>query len=234
MIKQFKITRLSGLIFVGLFSLYAQNINVADSDPNRFQDEIGAILEWDLKNSYPLDAILFIGSSSIRLWPTFKDFPKYPIINRGFGGSHISDVNFFYDQLVLKYHPRVIVFYAGDNDIAAGKSVEQVYEDYLEFLGKILNDLPHIKIIYIPIKPSTSRWRFWPQMKEVNTLVEQLHKKSEQLYYIDTATALLDSSGNPESLLFIEDGLHLNEAGYALWKSLLEPLLERVFGEVKK
>jgi lysophospholipase L1-like esterase len=71
-------------------------------------------------------------------------------------------------------------------------------------------------------------------MKEVNTLVEQLHKKSEQLYYIDTATALLDSSGNPESLLFIEDGLHLNEAGYALWKSLLEPLLERVFGEVKK
>jgi lysophospholipase L1-like esterase len=232
--KQFRLSELFGLIFVSLFSLYAQDTSVADPDPNRFQDQIKSILQWDLKNSYPLDAILFIGSSSIRLWPTFKDFPKYPVINRGFGGSHISDVNFFYDQLVLKYEPQVIVFYTGDNDIAAGKSVERVYEDYLEFLGKILNDLPHIKIIYIPIKPSTSRWRFWPQMKEVNTLVEQLHKKSENLYYVDTATPLLDSGGNPESRFFIEDGLHLNESGYVLWQSILEPLLERVFGEVKK
>ncbi len=233
MIKQFRLTRLFGLIFVGLFSLYAQDIKVADPDPNRFQDQISAFLQWDLKNSYPSDAILFIGSSSIRLWPTFKDFPDNPVINRGFGGSHISDVIFFYDHLVLKYQPLVIVFYAGDNDIAAGKSVEQVYEDYLKFLGKILTDLPHIKIIYIPIKPSISRWRFWPQMKEVNTLIDQLHQKDENLHYIDTATPMLDSSGNPKGRLFIEDGLHLNEAGYALWQSVLEPLLERVYRETK-
>jgi lysophospholipase L1-like esterase len=234
MIKQFKLYRLFGLIFIGLFYLYAQDTNVADPDPNRFHDQISAFRQWDLKNSYPLDAILFVGSSSIRLWPTFKDFPDYPVINRGFGGSHISDVIFFYDQLVLKYQPLVIVFYAGDNDIAAGKSVERVYEDYLEFLGKILTDLPYIKIIYIPIKPSTSRWRFWPQMKEVNTLVEQLHEKSENLYYVDTSTPILDLNGKPKSTLLVEDGLHLNEAGYALWRSLLEPLLDSAYREAKK
>ena len=131
-------------------------------DPNRFAGEISAFEQWDNKNSFPADAVLFVGSSTIRMWQTRASFPDLPVINRGFGGSHISDINFYFKRVVSPYKPKVIVFYAGDNDIASGKSAQQVLDDFRRFVEMVRNQLPRTPIIFISIKPSESRWNFWP------------------------------------------------------------------------
>ena len=140
--------------------------SIEDPNPLRFEEEINRFKDWDSKNSFPEDAILFVGSSSIRMWKTADSFPELPVINRGFGGSHFSDLLYYYDSLVLPYNPSVVVLYEGDNDVASGKSNDQVFDDYLEFTSRLTNDFPNVKLVFIPIKPSSSRWEMWPQMKE--------------------------------------------------------------------
>ena len=195
-------------------------------DPARFDSEIAAFDKWDRQNAVPPDAVLFVGSSSIRMWQTAESFPNLPVINRGFGGSHISDVNHFADRIVLKYKPRTVVFYAGDNDIAAGKSPRQVADDFQTFANLIHNRAPEARIVYLPIKPSTARWKLWPQMKRANALVEALSKNDDRLLYIDIATPMLGADGQPRDELFLDDGLHLNATGYRLWTKILAPHLD--------
>lgn len=194
---------------------------VADPDPARFAGEIEAFATWDSKNAFPHNAISFVGSSSIRMWRSAESFPDLPVINRGFGGAHISDVNHFVDQVALKYKPRIIVFYCGDNDIDGGKSPEQVRDDFKEFVTAVHGRLPNTRIVYLPIKPSPLRWEKWPQMQEANALIEQLAKNDAQLTYVDTATPMLGPDGRPRKELFLDDGLHMNAAGYQLWSDLL-------------
>ncbi|HVT29396.1 MAG TPA: SGNH/GDSL hydrolase family protein [Lacipirellulaceae bacterium] len=200
---------------------------VASPDPARFKSEIVAFEHWDAKNSFPHDAILFVGSSSIRFWQTADAFPGLPIINRGFGGSHISDVNHFADRIVFKYKPRTIVFYAGDNDIAAGKSPTTVFNDFQTFANSVHKQLPDTHIIYLPIKPSVARWKLWPHMEDVNARVKDLAQKDDHLTYVDTATALLGPNDQPRKSLFRPDGLHLDQQGYAIWNKMLAPLLAK-------
>ena len=183
---------------------------------------------WDKKNSIPKNAVVFVGSSSIRKWSTAEYFPNIPIINRGFGGCHISDVNYFINETVLKYKPRAIIFYAGDNDINFGKSPKIVLEDYKTFINKVHSQLADTKIIFIPIKPSLKRWALWSEMKEANKLVHDYSKKNPFLYYIDTASPMLNSNGLPKRSLFVSDSLHLSKDGYDLWSKVLEQLLENI------
>ena len=199
-----------------------------DSDPTRFAQEIAAFEQWDQKNTPPDHPILFVGSSSIRNWPTSASFPRYKVVNRGFGGSHISDVNHYLEETVLKYRPETIVFYAGDNDIAAGKTPQQVLDDYRTFANRVQEELPGTSILYLPIKPSTSRWELWPEMEEANELIRRYTADNTLLYYVDTATPMLADSNRPDPSLFLEDGLHMNEQGYALWNRVLRPYLEEV------
>jgi hypothetical protein len=177
--------------FMGL--LFAQeNINNKQNpDPNRYREAVENFSRYDNKNSFPVGAVLFVGSSSIRLWETANCFPVYPVINRGFGGSHISDVIYFIEPLVFNYKPRVIVFYAGDNDIAAGKNAIQVFNDYKEYVHLVREHLPKSKIIYLPIKPSLDRWSFWEKMKKANSLIKDYSEMDEFLYYVDTVTPML-------------------------------------------
>ncbi len=218
---------LTVLLFVQI-AAFAQT-EVKNPDPQRFKDEINSFTMWDAKNSFPQHAILFVGSSSIRFWESHDAFPELPIINRGFGGSEISDVLYYYDQVIGKYDPSVIVFYAGDNDIADHKTVEQVFGDYTNLTTHILHDFPKVKFLYIPIKPSSSRWELWGKMEEVNRQVEAYNKQNEHLYYIDTATPLLGSNGRPNDSLFRPDHLHLNPTGYAIWNAKLRPELEALY-----
>ncbi len=228
MMRIFNTLRIT-IILTILFSLNVSGENrVADPDPKRFQNEIDAFNKWDAKNSWPKEAVLFVGSSSIRMWKTHEAFPDFPVINRGFGGAHISDVLYYYNDIVKKYRAPIIVFYAGDNDIAGGKTVVQVYEDYVKFVKMIKKDDFEVKLIYIPIKPSINRWRYWEKMNRVNLKIKEYNDKDENLYYIDLATPLLDASGNPKKDVFIGDGLHLNKKGYALWEKLLSLLLEQL------
>jgi len=200
---------------------------ISDPDPKRFSEEIEAFMLWDSKNSFNENAILFVGSSSIRLWSTAFYFPEFLVINRGFGGSHISDVNHYYEQIVKKYKPARIVFYAGDNDIADGKSPQQVLKDFKHFAGRVEQDFPNTRVYYLPIKPSISRWQFWPLMSETNTMIQQLIQKKANFTYVDTATPMLNAAGEPNPDLFVKDILHLNTRGYQLWSKILLPFLEK-------
>ena len=203
----------------------------ASPDPERFAKEIQAFEQWDRKNSAVSDAVLFAGSSSIRMWPTHACFPELPVINRGFGGAHVSDVIHFADKVVLPYKAKVIVFYAGDNDIADNKSPEQVRDDFKAFVELMRKTQPQVRLVYLPIKPSVSRWAHWPRMKEANALVRELCGGDALLAYVDVATPLLGNDGKPRADLLLEDGLHLNDAGYAVWTKEVRPVLERLMRE---
>ncbi len=222
------------VLCLNIFPVFPASQNdVQDPDPQRFRDEITGFVQWDAKNSFPPEAILFTGSSSIRMWQTKLAFPQYPVINRGFGGAHISDVVYYYDQVIRKYHPTIIVFYAGDNDIADGKPVEQVFTDYKALLDLIENDNPEVKFVYLPVKPSISRWYYWDAMRDLNELIKKYNRQHKNLYYLDTALPLLDTSGKPDKKYFLDDGPHLSPAGYSRWESFLIPLLEELYGRGK-
>jgi lysophospholipase L1-like esterase len=217
-----------GCIACGL-AAYAQAREVPDPDPGRFETDIRAFEAWDRQNAFPRNAVLFVGSSSIRMWPTAESFPELPVINRGFGGSHISDVQHFAERIVVKYKPRLIVFYAGDNDIAADKTSQQVFDDFQSFFRLVQQRLPGAQIAYLPIKPSIARWSRWPKMQATNALVRESARNEKRLIYVDTATPMLGIDGRPREELFLDDGLHLNDSGYAAWNRVLAPALLKVF-----
>jgi lysophospholipase L1-like esterase len=199
-----------------------------DPDPARFAADFEAFAEYDAKNSAPKDAVLFVGSSSIRLWPTAERFPGLTVINRGFGGSHISDVNHYLDAAVLKYSPAVVVFYAGDNDIQAGKSPDRIVADYRHFVMRVHAARADTDIVYIPIKPSLARWDKWPLMQEANGAVQKLGSSNPRLHYADVVPGMLGSDGRPRPELFVEDGLHMTRLGYDIWTDVVGRTLDAV------
>jgi lysophospholipase L1-like esterase len=217
------------ILLLSIANLSFAQTEVKNPDPQRFKNEINNFAAWDSKNSFPRHAILFAGSSSIRFWESHDSFPNFPVINRGFGGAHISDMLYYYDQVIGKYDPSVIVFYCGDNDIADGKPVEQVFGDYTNLTARILHDFPKVKFIYIPIKPSSSRWNYWGKMQAVNDQIKDYNQQNEHLFYIDTATPLLGTDGKPNDSLFRPDHLHLNPTGYAVWNHILQPELKSLY-----
>lgn len=218
------------LMFVTTVNLVAQEA-AADPDPARYQGEIDAFIDWNSRNSFPENGVLFVGSSSIRLWKTRDCFPEFPVINRGFGGAHISDILHYFDVVVLPYKPKVILFYTGDNDIAGKKTPQRVLNDYKKFVALAEQAAPGAKIIYIPIKPSLNRWHLWELMNEANQLIESYSESDPHLFYIDTSTPTLTKDGTPQPDLLLTDGLHLNEKGYALWTKIVKPLLEDVYSQ---
>ena len=224
----------TGLLVVFWISLVLKAQDAPKDGPARWEETIRGFEDWDRKNSFPSDAVLFVGSSSIRLWPTRESFPELPVINRGFGGSQISDVNYYARRIVLPYEPKVIVFYAGDNDIAAGKSARQVCDDYKAFTEIVHAKLPRTRIIFVCIKPSRSRWTLWPVMSEANAMVKELCGKDSRLYYFDAASPLLDNEGLPKVELFLPDKLHLNGEGYKVWSGSLRPVIAEALKPGKK
>lgn len=211
----------------------ASEKTVFEPDPMRFDKQIRQFFKWDNQNSVPDDAILFVGSSSIRMWQTHISFPELKVINRGFGGSHTSDAIYFAERIVIPYKPNIIVFYEGDNDIASGKSPQRVLEDYKTFVNLVNKKLPKTPIIFIAIKPSSSRWDVWPKMKEANDMIKAYSDKNKKLFFADIAAPLIGKNGKPDDSLFIKDLLHLNEKGYAVWTGVLKPVIKAANKSVK-
>src|SRR4051794_38910276 len=170
--------------------------------PARFENEIAAFEKWNHQNAVPQNGILFVGSSTIRLWQTADAFPDLPVINRGFGGSTIPDVNHFADRIVFKYKPRIIVFYAGDNDIAAGHSPDKVYADFEAFAASVHKRLPETRLIFIALKPSPLRWKLWPQAYIINTRIKKLVEKNDRDLYADVTVPMLGADGQPRKDIF--------------------------------
>jgi lysophospholipase L1-like esterase len=178
-------------------------------------------------------AIVFTGSSSIRMWKSLQDdMAPLPVLNRGFGGSQISHVNHFASRIVLPYRPSAVVLYAGDNDLAAGsaKTPESVLGDFQRFVSIVHGADPDVPIYFLAIKPSISRWDRWPVMSEANERIARFARATDGVVYVDVATAMLGESGEPRPELFIADGLHMTAEGYALWTQILEPVLVSTAG----
>ncbi len=196
-------------------------------EPGKWEKEIAAFEATDRAQPPPTNAILFVGSSSIRLWKTLaRDFQKWPVINRGFGGSEMADSLHFADRIVLPYRPRQVVVYAGDNDLANGKSPERVFADYRAFVEEIRKHLPGIRIAYVAIKPSPSRWGLEAEIRTANRLIAEYSRSDKRLEFIDIFTPMLDSQGRPREELFLPDKLHVNADGYELWTKLIQPHLK--------
>lgn len=191
---------------------------------SRWEKDIAVFESWDTKNSFAEGGVLFVGSSSIRMWRTRECFPDLPVINRGFGGSQVSDVNEFANRIVLPYSPGIIVFYAGDNDIAAGESPEEVFGDYKTFIKIVHDKFPRVPIIYMSIKPSASRWELWPTMNRANSLIRDYSVNDTRLFYVDGATPFLGADGKPDAKYYLSDKLHLSVEGYKIWTELLSPI----------
>lgn len=170
--------------------------------------------------------VLFIGSSSIRRWESLAaDFPNTPVLNRGFGGSHIIDSIFFADRIVLPYKPETIFLYAGDNDVADGKDAAAVFRDFRLFAKTVHRALPDTKIVFISIKPSIKRWHLASTMQQANNLVRDFAQKDERLAFADIWTPMLNEADRPKKNLFVDDNLHINHEGYQVWKEVILPLL---------
>ena len=213
------------VVFVSVLLLPGARIAVAqspaDPDPVRFEAEIKAFDELDRKNTPPKGAVLFVGSSSIKRWSTAEGLPGLTVINRGFGGSYIADVNHYFDQTVRKYAANVIVFYAGDNDLGGGKSPDRVFADYQAFVEKVHAAKPDTEIFFIAIKPSLARWKLWQTMKAFNERVRTFSSSRPRLHFVDVAPPMLGTDGQPRPELFVEDGLHMTPAGYEIWNGLV-------------
>lgn len=192
-----------------------------------FENQIEAFEAADRRQMPPANATLFIGSSSIRFWTTLaQDFPDFPVINRGFGGSTIDDCRNFVDRIVVPYHPKRIVFYAGDNDLAFGKSPQAVADDFKNFVVKVRIGLPDTPIYFISIKPSILRWNIVNRIREANRLIQAEIASDPSLHYINVFDAMLGDDGTPRKDLFRFDGLHMNRRGYELWTSIITPMLK--------
>jgi len=180
----------------------------------------------DAQSPPPRGGVLFIGSSSIRFWDTLaQDFPGVPVINRGFGGSELRDSTWYADRIIVPYAPRQILIYAGDNDLNAGRTPQQLRADFIAFVERVRRDLPKAKIAYISNKPSPSRAQLLPAQREANTLIAAEAQRLD-VDYIDIFTPMLDASGQPDESLFIEDRLHMNRAGYVIWQRAIAPYLK--------
>lgn len=196
----------------------------AQSD-DRWQPAMDRFAELDRENPPEAGGVLFLGSSSIRMWDLEKWFPGRGFVNRGFGGSQIADSVRHFERLVVPHAPRRIFFYAGDNDIAAGKTAEQVATDFASFTRLVWKRFPETKVFFVAIKPSLARWELWPPMEEANARIGRAAKLDSRLEYVDIATPGLGADGKPLPGIFVGDGLHLNDVGYRMWTDVVAPLV---------
>ena len=200
---------------------------VAQSDQDRWEPAIKKFEEADKLSPPPQHAIVFIGASSIVRWNLKESFPELgaQAINRGFGGSLAADSTRYADRIVIPYKPRMVVFYAGDNDVEANHTPAQIAGDFAAFERKVHAALPDTQIVFISIKPSIRRFPWIEQIKGANALVKQYCATHPNLTFVDIVPQMLGADGKPRKELLVEDGLHMTPAGYKIWNDALRPIL---------
>jgi lysophospholipase L1-like esterase len=193
-----------------------------------FYDEIRAFKIQDSIKMPPQNAILFVGSSSFRKWKDVQSyFPGYKIINRGFGGSSLPDVIRYANDIIFPYHPKEIVIYCGENDFPADSTVTSqiVFDRFKTLYGMIRAKLPTVPVVYISIKPSPSRREYWPKMLEANKLIKNYIGTQQHASFVDVFDLMLNENNQPKPEIFLNDSLHMNAKGYAIWKKAIQPYL---------
>ncbi|MBX9403453.1 hypothetical protein K4L06_19240 [Lysobacter sp. BMK333-48F3] len=194
----------------------------APRDPDKWEADIRAFEAEDARVRRRPGGVVFVGSSSIRYWTSLdQDFPGVASINRGFGGSRVYDSLRYAERIVLPYRPRAVVFYAGDNDLSEGRSPQQVRDDFAAFAQRVRQAEPQARIGFVSIKPSPSRAALLPQVRAANALVRDYAERADGVDYLDVYTPMLDGEGAPRETLFLQDRLHMNGDGYAIWKHVV-------------
>jgi lysophospholipase L1-like esterase len=192
----------------------------------RWEAEVAAYEAADRESPPPKDGILFIGSSTIRLWKTLAtDFPGREVVNRGFGGTEIRDATHFADRLIFPHEPRQIFLRAGGNDIHAGRLPEQVAADFAEFVRVVRTRLPNSEILYIAVSPSPARWDEAEKSRELNRRIRELARGMPSVRFVDAYDVSLGPDGRARPELFVEDRLHFNREGYSLLAERVRPFL---------
>ncbi len=216
--KKFRLTLLMWILTCTLFS---------DAQAP-FQKEILAFKKADSLAFPGTGKILFTGSSSFTLWKNVQDdFPGHPIINRGFGGSSLTDLIRYAADVIFPYRSKQIVIYCGENDLAASDNVtgRMVFKRFRQLFGMIRNEQPGVPVAYVSMKPSPSRRHLMMKLSEGNLLIKKFLKKKRNTVFIDVYHTMLKADGTPEAGIFLSDSLHMNRQGYAIWKKLIEPHL---------
>ena len=192
----------------------------------KWEEEIAAFEQADAQTPPPKGGIVFVGSSSIRLWKTLaQDFPQHRVLNRGFGGSEIADSVYFADRLVLPCEPRMVVLYAGGNDLNNGRPPEEVFADFQAFTAKLRAKLPDAEIAYISSAGNPSRWAQVENVRALNGMIAAFIKEQPHMKFINVFTRMLGDDGLPRPEIFVADKLHLNAEGYKLWTEIIRPFL---------
>jgi lysophospholipase L1-like esterase len=195
-----------------------------------YYSEIQAFKKQDSISFPPKNAVLFVGSSSFRKWTDAQSyFPNRTIINRGFGGSTLPDVIRYANDIILPYHPKQVVIYCGDNDLASSDTISTttVANRFKQLFYIVRNGLPKATITYVSIKPSPSRAKLMPKMEEVNSMIKDFLKKQKGTSYIDVYNPMLMANGKPKPQIFLSDSLHMNEQGYAIWQKEMKHYLKK-------
>ncbi len=228
----------SALVFIGLivialiwlYRMYRQEMaKLENPDPTVWESVIKKFEQEDRGKGIPQDAVLFVGSSSIRFWRKLKqDMAPIPVIQRGFGGSQLNDLIHYADRVILPYHPKAIVLFIGTNDITGrtnDKTPDQVLSDFKILTGIIRQALPETPIYFISMTPTTARWQVWSKLHEANQRIAAFAQTQNELYFLNTTEQFLSKNGTPRRDLLWWDGLHLNRKGYEIWANLLRERL---------
>ena len=215
---------LTFVLFLGILTVTAQTITAIP-----FQEEIDVFIKKDSIQMPAANSILFVGSSSFNYWKDISNyFPGYAIINRGFGGSSLTDIIHFNQETILKYKPKQIYIYCGENDIAASDTITpQIVFERFKILYKIIRIHlgKNIPVMYVSIKPSVARWSMEEKFVAANSLIRNFINKQKQTQFLDVHSAMLDTNGEVYKDIFIADKLHMNAKGYAIWQKIIAPTL---------
>ncbi|MCE9610978.1 MAG: hypothetical protein K8R23_12360 [Chthoniobacter sp.] len=220
--------RLAALAFLALAPAVRADDKVPAKphDYAKWEKEIAAFEQTDAQHPPAKGGIVFVGSSSIRLWKTLaQDFPQHRVLNRGFGGSEIADSTHFADRIIFPYEPRMVVLYAGGNDLNAGQSPEHVIADFRAFATKVRARLPDAEIAYISSAGNPARWAQVEKVRVVNAAIETFIKGQPRMKFINVFPRMLGDDGLPRPEIFSPDQLHMNAAGYKLWTEIIRPCL---------
>ncbi|MCJ8166768.1 GDSL-type esterase/lipase family protein [Pontibacter sp. E15-1] len=212
------------LLLIGWLVLPAAQ---AQENTPPFWDEIQAFKQQDSRQMPPKNAVLFVGSSSLRMWKDMQEMlPGYTVINRGFGGSNLLDLNRYLPDIVYPYQPKQIVIYSGENDIASDTvQAPEVLARFKDVFQRIRQEMPGVPVVFISIKPSPSRWHYKPIIVEANQQIRKYLKSQPKTQYVDVYRPMLNAGKRPKPEIFIQDSLHMNNKGYEIWAKTLTPYL---------
>lgn len=213
-------------LFLLAFLLAPALLSAQDKKTPPFWNEIQAFKKKDSISMPAKGGIVFVGSSSFRLWTELeKVYKKYGAINRGFGGSTITQANSYIDDLIVPYSPRQVVIYSGENDMAQGASAMEVLNNFAACFSNIRKKLPNTAVAYVSMKLSPSRTQYSDGVLHANTLIREFLGHYKNTAFIDVTSVMLAKDGSLRPELFIKDMLHMNQKGYDLWIKAITPHL---------